>query len=284
VRQQEYYYGDRSTAIVTCPGLMSMLAWRIVAWPAGTASRSKFTSAKAETIMKTLVTYNATSSASVANGRIRAGEIAGLSVEADGAHGTSLDWFCAYEPLLDALQKLAAVAGGDFDLVKLTATTWQLRWYTGQLGTDRSATVIFALPRGNMANPQYKDLRVDEKTVCVVGGQGEGAARAVAVRTGDNYGASNDIEMFTNGSSSDTTAGLQAQGDAALGENQARQQFSFDALQTPATLYGTHYVLGDLVTAVNPFTAASVTLKIDEVAVSIQGNGDEKIDVRMAIP
>lgn len=285
VRQMEYYYGDRPKAVITCPGLMSMLSWRIVAWYAATANRSKFTSVVGETIMKTLVDYNAGANATTGNGRVRAGTISGLTVETDGAHGNTLDWSCAWENLLNCLQELAPLAGGDFDLVKTAATTWNFRWYTGQLGTDRSTTVIFAVDRGNMANPQYKELRVDEKSVCIAGGRGEGSSREIATRTGSNYNATtNNIEMFTNGSSAETTAGLEAQGDSNLEANRADIQFGFDVLQTPATAYGTHYTLGDLVTAVNPFTGASVTLKVDQVNISLADDGQESIDVTMVTP
>ena len=283
-RQAQFSYGEKGQAALTCPGLMSLLSWRIVAWYANTTDRSKFIGAKAETIMKTLVSYNAGASATTGNGRLRNGAITGLTVEADGAGGNTLDWFCAYDNLLETLQKLAAIAGGDMDLVQTAVDAWQFRWFSGQLGTDRTATVIFALERGNMANPQYESLRTGEKTVAIVGGKGEDAARATAIRTGTNYAAGNNIETFINASECDTTAGLQAKGDAALREVQAQENFSFDVLQTPATLYGTHYTLGDLVTAVNPFNGSSISLKVDEVKIDYQPDGKEKIDVKMVTP
>ena len=79
-----------------------------------------------------------------------------------------------------------------------------------------------------------------------------------------------------------TAAGLNSRGDAELDEREALKQFEFDVIQTPASQYGTHYTLGDLVTALNPFTGASVTLKIDEVGIQVNESGEEKIDVRMA--
>lgn len=284
-RQSEFYYGQNgSKAVVTCPGLMSMLAWRIVAWYAGTADRAKFTADPAETVMKTLVSYNAGASATVANGRLREGAISGLTVETNGGNGNTIDWFCEWDNLLENLQKIALIAGGDFDLVKTSATAWQFRWYTGQLGTDRTASVFFALERGNMANPTWRDMRLDEKTACIVGGQGEESARTTAVRTGANYDVSaNNIEMFQNATDVDTTDGLSARGDAALDERKAQKQFEFDVIQTPGSQYGTHYTLGDLATALNPFTGASVTLKIDEVGIMVSESGEEKIDVQMVV-
>jgi len=282
MKQQEYSYGDQSRAVLTCPGLMSMLSWRIVAWHAGVSDRSVF-SAAAETIMKTLAGYNAGSNATTANGRLRNGAISGLSVEADGAGGNSLDWVCPYENLLDTLQRLASIAGGDFDLVKTAVDAWQIRWYTGQLGSDRTASVIFALERGNMGNPSYQSKRIDERTVCIVGGPGEDADRETAIVTGDDYSAANDRETFVNATDCDTSGLLETQGAAALKETRAQQEFSFDVIQTPAMVYGVHYTLGDLVTAVNPFTALSVVLKVEQVTITAAESGAETIDVKMAM-
>jgi hypothetical protein len=199
--------------------------------------------------MKTLVQYNAGASATTANGRIRDGVIEGITVAADGGFGNVISKGCAYENLLEALQKIAAIGGGDFDLVKTGAATWQFRWYTGQRGTDRTDSVLFALERGNMAAPEYTHDRVDERTVAIVAGQGEESDRAVEVRTGPDYAADNDIETFVEASDLTTTAGLQSRGDTELEESRARQQFEFAVLQTPGCFYGVHYGLGDLVKA-----------------------------------
>jgi hypothetical protein len=277
---------DAAIFQLSAPGFLDMLSWRIVAWPAGTANRSAFTGAKAETILKTLVDYNAGANATIVNGRLRAGVITGINLEADGAHGNTLDWNCAYDELLKTLQKMATVAGGDFDLVKTAAATWELRWYTGQRGTDRTATVTFATERGNMGEPVYTYSRTNEKTVCIVGGKGEGAARKIVVRTGADYSASNDRELFYNGSGEDTTAALNSAGDKALAGKQAREEFGFKVLQTPACTFNLHYFLGDKVTVVNPFTGASSPQKIQKATLGLRMSGQESehIDVELATP
>jgi hypothetical protein len=263
---------------------MSKLAWRIVAWTAAYTNRSKFTSAKAETIANTLVKYNITSDATIANGREREGALTGVTVEADGAEGNTIDWYCAYDNLLETLQDLTLVGGGDFDLVKTSSTAWQYRWYTGQLGTDNSSSVTFALERGNMGNPVYIDNRLNEKTVCIVGGQGETSSRTIEVRTGTNYAAGNNIETFEQATDITTQAGLQSRGDKALAEVEAVKEFSFDVLQIPGCEYGDDYVLGDLVTAVNPYDQTTYTVKVQSVSVSIEKDGTEDINVEMSEP
>jgi len=267
------------TFTAECPSQMSLLNWRIVAWYSETANRTSFVSQPAETIAKTLVSYNAGANALASNGRRRDGAISGLTVEADGARGNTLDWSCSYVNLLKTLQDLARVGGGDFDLVKTGAAACDFRWRPGQLGTDRSASVIFALNLGNMAGPSYKFDRTAEKTAAIVGGQGEGSGRAVVIRNGPDLTATNDIEVFDDARNYTTTAGLQADGDRALWLSRARQEFKFTALQIPACYYGLHYVLGDLVTA-RYKTFQSSAQKIMGVTVGF-ADGTEQIDLEM---
>lgn len=282
---QERFYVGGSWLVGRCAGLLGMLDWRYVMWKAGTVDRCAFSAVEAETIMKTLVSYNAGANATTGNGRERTGTIAGLSVEADGGNGNSLDWSCAWKNLLGELGKLARVAGGDFDLVKTAAAAWEFRWFTGQRGTDRSAEVIFSLGRGNMGSPRYRENRMGERTVAVVAGQGQGDARAVEVRTGADYAAGNDKEVFVNAAQFSTASGLQAAGDEKLDALQARGGLSFEMLQTPACLYGKHYcidedgegVLGDLVTA--RYDDIEEVQKIVGVTVVLGADGNEVIDV-----
>lgn len=280
-RDPEWSYVNTQRFKANCQGLMSMLGWRIVNWYADTINRSYWLGAKGESILKMLADYNAGPNATTGNGRIRNGAITGLAIEADGAHGNTLDWYCAYDNLLDTLQKLAFIAGGDFDLVKTSATVYTFTWYTGQRGTDRTATVKFSMELGNMAEPAFITPRSQEKTVATVGGPGEGSVRMVVNRTGVNYAAGNDVEMFVNATDASTSAGLNAAGDQALAEAQARDAFDFKVLQTPASRYGIEYFLGDLVTAINPFNGASYTQKIMGVDVALGDDGKENISVVM---
>ena len=81
---------------------------------------------------------------------------------------------------------MVAIGLGDFDVVPYD-TGYEFRWYTGQLATVRTANILFAVERGNMANPVYKLDNREEKTIAIVGGQGLGAVRNVIVRQGSGY-------------------------------------------------------------------------------------------------
>jgi hypothetical protein len=282
-RGQERYYLDQPYFVLHAPGQMSMLSWRVVAWTASTTDRSTFSAEAAETIMKTLVDYNACANATTGNGRERTGTITGLTIQTDAGLGNSIGvWNCAWKNLLQTLQDLARIAGGDFDLIKTGAQAWEFRWYTGQRGAVRTADLTFALAHGNMASPHYRYNRINEKTAAIAAGQGQGAARLIEIRTGDDYSVTNDVEVYYNASSYTTAAGLQAAGDRRLDELKGRQEFSFDVIQSPSSLYGAHYcsngTMGDLVTA--SYDDISVTQKIVGVTVTYRRDGHESIDMQ----
>ena len=272
----------------SCPGLMSLLSWYHVLWPAAMTNRTAFTAAKAETIMKTLATYNAVAGvATAAAGRDRDAPNYGISVQADGAGGATINWTAGRsKTLLEELQSIALIAGGDFDLVYVSGTSREFRWYSGQRGSDKSATLTFAENLGNMDNIQFKRVRSTERTVAVVGGQGTEGARDTVVRTGTNYSSTNDIEVFIDARDVEkgATVQLQSRGDKRLDEMESRDTWSFDVIQTDGTYYGPSgggsYTLGDLVRAVRP-DGVAVTQQIAEVALDWKGDGQEEIGIVM---
>ena len=271
----------RSTYTARCPGIMHLLSRPVVAYKSGAANRSTFTSAKAETIAKTLVTYNATTSGTTGDGRVRNAENLGVTLEADAARGNSMDFACAWQNLLSSLQKVASIGGGDFDLEVSAPGQYEFTWYAGQLGTDRSASVVFSLSYGNMANPRLVRNWLGERTVAIVGGQGQDSTRTLVTRTGATYAAGyRASEVFVSAVQYTTTAGLNGVGDAKLYETETRDELTFDVLQVPQTLYGEHYFLGDLVTGV--YEGVTATKKIRKVSIGVAGTGEETIQVELS--
>lgn len=248
-------------------GPNSRLARRNVLYPANTANRTVFSATPAETVLKTLVEYNAGASATTANGRDRTANTLGITNQTNAATGNVIDWNCGGRPnLLTELQKIAKIAGGDFALVQTGFGAYQFRFYLGQLGTDRTSganAVIFSLDRGNMANPTLARMRSEEKTVAIVGGQGEESNRVIRVRTGANYSATNDIETFIDGRNGQTNAYLDETGDFALEDAEFRNALEYDVLQTPIYTVEQDYFLGDKVLA--QYSGVSMTQKVQEI-------------------
>lgn len=256
-----------------CPGQLDFLAREPVAWPANTANRSLFAGVKASKVMIDLVTYNAvTASATTANGRIVNTGIANITCEADDNDGNTITFACAEQPLLEALQDVARIGNRDFYLVRTGAQAWQFRT-DNYLGDNRSSSVTFALNFGNMSNPVLRRNRLGEKTRVIVGGQGVDDDRTFVVRTGTNYNATyNSKTVFYPATQYTTTDGLNAAGDVRLEELRAKDDLSWDIIQTPGSLYGVHYFHGDLVTGY--FQGVTATKQITKVTVSFAPGSD----------
>lgn len=272
--EPDWKYPDYKLFVQTSVGLLYLLKTRIVAYKAETLDRSKFISTPAESIMKTLVHRNAGSGSGEDDGRIRTGYITGVTVEDDQHRGNVKDWYCAYDNLLETLQKLAPIGGGDFDLVKTAANTFEFRFYPDQLGRDRSADVRFSVENSNMLRPTFSRERLSEATVALAGGQETGSDRVVRVVTSPAYDWNNDIEIFVNATHIDTTDGLDDYASSRLDTFRARETFSFEVAQTPSTVYRRDYDLGDLVSVKNPFTGESVIQKIKAVYLGVDDKGE----------
>ncbi len=252
---------------------MHLLARRIVAAYAETSGSDK--AGPAETVMKAYV-------------REQIGPDAGersapyFSVEANGGRGNYWSGTGMGKNLLNLLQEIAAVGGGDFDVVGTGHPGYEFRWYTGQRGTDRRDSVIFSLELGNMANPVWEAAGGQANAV-LVAGQGEGAERErLWVEDEDAQGLSpwNRIEVFRDARdvpSGDTEA-LTLRGQELLAQNRGVRSLRFDVQQTLGYRYGAHYFLGDLVTA--QFMGVSVARKI--TAVTFQVERAETISVEMS--
>lgn len=285
---RDRHYDTDDNGIVTYTAVLAeqndLLARASIQYRANVANRSLFSAVATETILKTLVTRNATSSGTTADGRDRDVDAWGafVSVAADTAAGTTQTLACMGQNLFDVLQAVAGAGGLDFSLVKTAARAWEFRT-AALLGTDRSASVTFSLPYGNMSRPSLHSNRRMERTVVIAGGQGTDAARAIRSRTGGNYDATvNSYELFLNASQYTTNAGLDSAADERLEELRARDSLDFDVIRVPSTLYGKHFFLGDKVSAF--FLGKSYAPQIRRAQVTVQPNAKkvENIEVTVA--
>lgn len=286
LQNEEWNYDEKPVYVATCPGLLSMLRWRHNLYYSNQNNLTKFNAVPAETILKRLVDYNCAVNATVVNGRMRDGAIPGVVIEADLGRGNVLDSYCAWKNIVEIMEEIAPVAGGDYEMITNSSGAYEFRFYPGQLGTDRRGTVIFSLERGNMGNPAYTHKHSDEKTVALVGGQGEMLSRQTGLAYGANYGVSNDIELFVDARDIETgkAQALIDRGLEKLAEVQSRETFMFDVLQTQSSKYGVDYFLGDLVTSLNPFNQQTYDQKIEAVTIGFDSDGKEGIRVGMRTP
>lgn len=278
IRGIEQIITDQTIYDIQAVGFNALLADRQVAYFAGVANKTQYTAQPAETIMKSLFNQNIGSSASTANGRFLDGRITGATASATTGAGTSMSINVAQLNLLQAMQKVQLSAGGDFAVVYTAPATFTFTWYTGQLGTDRSASVIFSVGNGTIGKLVVRTSRIDDITAIVVAGQGEGSARAIVTRPSSLPTGLDLREGYADARNQKTTTEYQQLGDVMLALA-TRQRSSVDAvvLQSNALRYGRDYFFGDLVGVYTG--AATVTRKIATIELSLSKEGAESINV-----
>lgn len=270
-----------------CIGDNGILSFRHVSWPAGVDNRSTFAGVVAETALKTLVQYNCTASASVANGRLREGDLAAgmgltITIEADSGGGDPISKSFSNGNLLTILSEtIAPLAGGDFSLEKVGDATWEFRWHPGQLGEDKSSganQIEFSPERNNMIRPRKRTRRTDARSVAIVGGQGEGTQRAYSIVLGHDYAATYDREMFVDARNEVTAEGRVFSGQTALEARETVEELEFEIVQTESIFYcrvpvprRKTYREGDLVLA--KYKGVSQVRKVTSVTVEVKKGG-----------
>lgn len=263
-------------------GLIDLLDRRSIRYPAGHAGSNK--SGAAQDVIYAFVNQNAGPAALTSNGRKTDGVTQGLSVAASLGLGSTWSGGKAWNNLLSTIREIGEASSVDFDVVKLTNTTFEFRMYYPQLGTDRSegavgvAPVIFSPEFGNMVDPSHTIPRTDEVTSVLVLGEGEGLARATAHRTSAAINDSpwNRIELDRDARNVSTVSSYNSVGDELLSEHAARDQFSFQTIQTPSSVYGRDYFLGDIATGA--FRTLRADVKIERVSINVR-DGREEIKV-----
>ena len=262
-----YLIEDVTTAIVKAAlqitvsgrGYLSLCDRRIVKDYASSTQAEK--TGPAETVMKEIVTEQLGASAGA--GRV----FTGLTVQADGATGNNVSKGFCYRNVLEVLQELAGPGAVDFDIIGTGANAYEFRTYTGQRGTDRRSTVLFALVYDNMSDPVWTVSRSRVRNAVLVGGQGEQSARLTTWVEDAGLTAWTRRELFVDARDSATTAGLTSKGKDALAANKETDALQFAVLQTVSMAYGRDYFLGDLVRA--SFAGLVADKKLNAVTIKV---------------
>lgn len=262
-------------------GFEILLQNRIIAYFANVANRSVFTAQPAETVMKTLFNYNAGSLATTANGRFLNGAITGATTAATTGAGNTVSVGVAGQNLLSAMQKIQEIAGGDFAVIYSAPAAFEFVWYTGQRGTDRSATVIFSTATGTIGELAIEQPRINDFNAVIVAGAGNESARMIATRPASLPTGFDLREQWVDArNGQNTITALQNVGNVELGiAAKNRVTYSAQILQTPAMRYGVEYFIGDLVSVYTG--SGTVTQKVSAVALSMDSQGREQIQIEL---
>ena len=256
-------------------------------------------SAPAETVIKEFVNENIGANALIANGREDDNVLLGLTIEADGAVGSTWDGSEAYENLGSVIAKVSLNSARnnlpvDFDIVGTGDATFEFRTYESQRGLDRTEgnsdgndEVKFSLGLGNMIVPILSKNRSKEKNVIYALGRGNddqkqiGKSEDIPAQTSSPW---NRVEGTTSASvttGDDQSDQLQDAATEQLQQSGFDEQLNFAVLQIPNSYYGLHYTWGDKITA--EYKDSKFDKKIVEARVTVSDNvGGEKIELIFA--
>lgn len=270
-----------TTRRIIAAGMEWLLQNRVIAYYANVANRTVFTAQPAETILKTLFNFNIGSSATTANGRFLSGVLTGATTAATTGAGNTISIAVAGENLLKAMQTVQELAGGDFAVIYTAPATYTFTWYTGQRGTDRTASVQFSVDKGSIGRLRISESRIKDGTSAVVAGPGTESARQIVTRPAVLPTGFDSREIWVDARNGQTnTTALQNVGTAELGAfTRGRVTYDADIVQIPSALYGVHYFLGDLVTVYTGVT--TVSQKIYGVKLGINSAGQETVRIEL---
>lgn len=200
----------------------------------------------------------------VGPGAITARRITGLTVAPDLGVGATITGRLRWRPLLDDITGLAAAGGVGFRI--------RSRVFETYLPVDRSATVKFSLPLGNLHAFKYSEERPTVNYVYVLGG-GEGTARTV-VEASDAVSVARWGRVEQSVDRRDTTdpAELAQAAQEALVEGAAKTGLSLSVVDTESVRYLEHYQLGDIVSVI--VDGITVTDVVREVTITLNQDGE----------
>ena len=202
---------------------------------------------------------------------------AGLTVEASLGRRATVKGSARFDVLYELLQQLAdaSINAGTaigFDIVQ-QGSGLVFQCY---LPTDRSKTVRLDIANNLLTETTYS-LAQPVMTRAIVGGQGDGAARAFVERTSTISTAAEAswgrrIEKFVDARDGADSTALATAGDAVLGtDGKAQITASVRPSDDQAMLFGKDWFLGDTVTVVvGSFELAAV---VTELALSVNEDG-----------
>ena len=272
---------------VTALSLQSLLQRRIIAYYAGLADYSKFTSKYAGNIMKVLVRTNCTSGfAANRDGVDTYVAMDNLTVNGDNNDGVVLSYSCSRNNLLDAITALSqsSTQSGTWIVGQITSngSAWTFDTYPQYFGQDRRGQSVLSLGNRNVEQVELTYDRTSEYTTVIAAGAGTESARVIGTNFSVEVTASpyNRKELFY------TNPQLKKQTEvdvAALNLTRAnRATFSFSAalIQTPQFVRGVDYNVGDILTV--EFNGTQYTTRLDLVDISITNSGvTERAELRL---
>lgn len=188
--------------------------------------------------------------------------------------GTAVTITAQYmEPLGDLAREIADVGGGVGFRVAQVGTQRQFQVYAP---VDRSNSVRFSFGLGNLRYISH-ELVAPTVTTAIVGGQGDGADKALLETTNaTDEAAWGRVESLVSRPGTDDTQSLQDDADQALAEGASTNRVATNVADTPDQRYGYHYDIGDIV-AVEPWDGEQIVDTVRTVHIQAYASSGEYV-------
>lgn len=204
----------------------------------------------------------------------------GASVAADQNIGNVIDWRADFsKDCLTHLQEVAKAGGLDLGVVYgLDGTArYESRWLWGVDRTQGNAAgndaVVLSVDLGTLGPGKYEESWTDSPNYVISRGQND-LGDTLAVIAQDSaaqiaYGLW-PVDIAASGGLSQ----MRSEAQAKLAEGKLKQAYNFPLPESGRYVYGVHYEIGDLVTAVLPVGGGlALTVQVTGVDVVVGENG-----------
>jgi hypothetical protein len=214
--------------------------------------------------------------------RAVSGLITGVSATTTGLGNVLTVSDMSYKNVLTAIQEVALQGNVDFAFLwNKTANTFLFTVGSPTLAYDRSGTVTLSVDNGTINNFSRTIDETQSFTQAIVRGQGTANATIRVVRPSPVLTELNSREAFFDVSTAGNNLDyLNSYGDAKLQEMAKKvESVQIDVQQTPSTLYGLHYSIGDLVSV--DLVTEIVVMQVNAVTLSMDESGIEIVKVQL---
>lgn len=281
VRKKTDEQGRRSVHILAHDAI-EILDRRIIAYQNNTSYTKK--SGPADNVIKALARENLGSLATDTARRISS-----LVIDSDVSKGASVfkeDF--SYRKLFPLMQEIAsdsATAGTylTFDVVYNTISTFRLRTWAGQRGTNRGrntrSTIVASIENGMLSYASLAYDYTEEYNYIYAGGQGQSNNKIVSTAYNNNRirkSPLNRREDFISTDVSNATA-ARAEANARLKEAQAKTVLNGHIQQSHLYQYGVHYRYGDLIVA--SYDGQLLDVHLDTIHIVVGPEGGEEVQI-----
>lgn len=198
------------------------------------------TAGLAEAVVKDLVRTHLGQSARLENRRP-------ITVDTNGSRGRSVSINSRFQNLLEEVKMLASAGGVRvFTRMEVNEPGHEVRFSVGE-GRDLHRSVRLSQINGAVDGYTLEES-APTVTRVLVGGQGEGSARTLVIRQGNENDWGVNVLQFQDRRDTDDLADLQQAGDETLAEGQAAASITVEINDLPNLRFGERFDLGDTVT------------------------------------